>query len=67
MRITAPLNLVRILHRLWSEGRLLDVSYLEDAFLLDEQALVRGYSTVTREMEWRSVYWDEAWDADFAR
>lgn len=62
-RVTAPLVLTRILRRLWDEGYLKDVSYLTEAYFGgDDQINVRGYSTVTRELEWRSVHWDEDWD-----
>ena len=66
-RVTAPLVLTRILSRLWDERSLLDVDYLEEAYFPDDGTVnVKAYSFVTRELEWRTAYWDEAWDADLA-
>ena len=67
MRITAPMNLVRILSRLQKEGHAKGVSYLTEAYFPDDgTVVVRGHFDSSGELEWRSVYWDEAWDADFA-
>ena len=66
-RVTAPLVLTRILSRLWGEGGLKDVSYLEEAYFPDDGTVnVKAYSNFTGRLEWRTAYWDEAWDADFA-
>ena len=62
-RVTAPLVLTRILRRLWDEGHLLDVGYLEEAYFPYDGAVhVRACSNLTRELEWRTAYWDVDWD-----
>lgn len=62
-RVTAPLVLTRILHRLWVNGLLLDVLYLTEAYFPDDGTVnVKAYSTFTGGLEWRTVYWDEDWD-----
>ena len=61
-RVTAPLVLTRILSRLWDERSLLDVDYLEEAYFPGNDTVrVRACSNLTRELEWRTAYWDEDW------
>ena len=65
LRVTAPLVLTRILHRLWVEGHAKDVSYLTEAYFPDDGTLVvRGHFDSSGELEWRTAYWDEDWDID---
>lgn len=62
LRVTASLVLTRILRRLWDEGHLLDVGYLEEAYFPYEGTVhVRACSATTHELEWRTAYWDEDW------
>lgn len=62
-RVTAPLVLTRILRRLWDEGYLKDVGYLEEAYFPDDGTVnVKAYSNFTGGLEWRMVHWDEDWD-----
>ena len=62
-RVTAPLVLTRILSRLWGEGGLKDVSYLEEAYFPDDGTVnVKAYSNFTGGLEWRMVHWDEDWN-----
>lgn len=65
MRVTAPLVLARVLHRLWDSGHLTDVTHLEEAYFpSSDKVRVRAYSFVTRGLEWRTAYWDEDWNID---
>lgn len=64
-QITVPLVLTRILHRLWDEGCMKDVTYLTEAYFPDDDTVqIRGYSEAFHKMQWRVAFWDKDWDID---
>lgn len=58
-RITNPYNLAVLLRSLWDKGKCLNISYLEEAFVSDTRAAVRGWCEATQQLEWRNVFFDE--------